>query len=167
MEIALGDLKVPSTLRTACRGVEAIITTASSTFSRQPGDSIQTVDRDGYFSLIDIAKQEGIRRFVYTSIPQNLRYESPLTRAKAAVAEHLKASGIEYTVLAANYFMEVWLSPAVGFDAQNGRATIYGTGERSIGFVSYRDVAKVAITLRKCFEEPDHLYCGTGKRDAA
>jgi uncharacterized protein YbjT (DUF2867 family) len=144
-EIALGDLKEPATLRVACHGVDAIVATASSTLSHQPGDSLQTVDLDGYFSLIDVAKQEGVRRFVYTSIPQNMNYESPLTRAKTAVAQCLSASGIYYTVLAANFFMEVWLSQALGFDFQKARATIYGTGEQPIGFVSYKDVAEAAV----------------------
>lgn len=144
-EIVYGDLKERSSLQNALQGIEAIITTASSTFSRQPGDSIETVDRQGYLSLIDAARETGVRRFVYTSIPQTMRYESPLTRAKAEVAEYLKRGGIDYTVLAANFFMEVWLSPAVGFDPQNARATIYGSGDRLIGFVSYKDVAEIAV----------------------
>jgi uncharacterized protein YbjT (DUF2867 family) len=144
-EIAYGDLKEPGSLQTACRGIDAIVTTASSTFSQLPGDSIQTVDRDGYFSLIDAAKQAEVRRLVYTSIPQNLQYESQLTRSKVEVAEQLRASGIDYTVLGANSFMEIWLSRAVQFDPQNARAAIYGTGERPIGFVSYKDVAEIAV----------------------
>src|SRR5256885_10540625 len=31
----------------ACRGAATVITTASTTFSRQAGDSIQTVDQEG------------------------------------------------------------------------------------------------------------------------
>lgn len=152
-EIAYGDLNEPSSLQIACRGAEAIVTTASSTFSRQPGDSIETVDRDGYFRLIEVAKNTGVRKLVYTSIPQNMRYESPLTRAKFEVADRLKSSGIDHTVLAANFFMEVWLSPALGFDPQNARATIYGTGDRPVGFVSYKDVAQIAVgslTVEAC-----------------
>src|SRR5688500_17795240 len=51
-EIAPGDLKDPSSLRAACKGVNAVISTASSTLSRQEGDSIQTVDLEGQLSLI-------------------------------------------------------------------------------------------------------------------
>jgi hypothetical protein len=43
--------------------------------------------------LVTILTREQQRRFVYTSIPQNLRYGSPLTRAKVAVAHHLEAAG--------------------------------------------------------------------------
>ena len=144
-EIVYGDLKQRDSLQTAFQGIDAVVTTASSTLSHQPGDSIQTVDRDGYFSVIDLAKVAGIGQFVYTSIPQTMQYESPLTRAKAEVTHRLQASGIDYTVLAANFFMEGWLSPASGFDAQNARATIYGTGDWPIGFVSYKDVAEIAV----------------------
>ena len=40
-QIAQGDLKDPASLDAACRGVTAIISTASSTISRQQDDSIE------------------------------------------------------------------------------------------------------------------------------
>src|SRR5213078_3988368 len=42
-----GDLKNRSSLDAACRGMSAIISTASATLSRQEGDTLQTVDRQG------------------------------------------------------------------------------------------------------------------------
>jgi NADH dehydrogenase len=123
----------------------AVITTASSTLSRRDGDSIETVDRVGYLNLIEAARQADVGRFVYTSIPGDLRYDCPLTRAKRETEAALAGSGLQYTVLRANYFMEVWLSPALGFDYPNGRATIYGNGEQPLAWVSYRDVAGVAV----------------------
>jgi NADH dehydrogenase len=145
VESVVADLKDPASLRGACRSVEAVITTASSTFSQQAGDSIETVDRAGHLNLIEAARQAGVRRFVYTSIPRDLRYGCPLTRAKREIEAALAASGLVYTVLQANYFMEVWLSPALGFDYPNGRATIYGTGDQPLAWVSYRDVAGFAV----------------------
>ena len=35
-----------------------------------------------------------------------------------------------YTILQASYFMEVWLTPALGFDAANGKVRLYGDGSR-------------------------------------
>jgi NADH dehydrogenase len=142
---AIGDLKDPDSLSQACAGVSAVITTASSTLSRQEGDSIETVDRQGQLHLIDAAKRAGVRRFVYVSIPPDGHYDCPLSQAKREVEAALAHGGIEYTVLQANYFMEVWLSPALGFDYANGRATVYGSGEQPIGWVSYRDVAGFAV----------------------
>ena len=106
-----------------------MITTASSTFSRQEGDSIETVDRLGHLHLVEAAKRAGVRQFIYISIPPGARHTMPALQAKDEVEAALERSGMEYTVLLANYFMEVWLSPALGFDYENRRATIYGSGE--------------------------------------
>jgi uncharacterized protein YbjT (DUF2867 family) len=40
--------------------------------------------------------------------------------------------------------MEVWLSLAVGFDAANAKAQIYGSGEEPISWISFLDVARFA-----------------------
>jgi uncharacterized protein YbjT (DUF2867 family) len=47
VDVVIGDLKDRRSLDAACRGVSAIVSTASSTLSRQEGDSIESVDRDG------------------------------------------------------------------------------------------------------------------------
>jgi uncharacterized protein YbjT (DUF2867 family) len=143
-EIVQGDLKDRSSLNAACRGVEAVITTASSTLSRQEGDSIQSVDLDGQINLINAAKDSDVKHFVLTSFSQ-CDIEFPLQTAKRTVENHLKSSGLTYTILRPTCFMEVWLSPALGFDADNAKAQIYGSGENKISFISYKDVAKFAV----------------------
>jgi nucleoside-diphosphate-sugar epimerase len=40
--------------------------------------------------------------------------------------------------------MEVWRSPALGFDAVHGKVRIYGDGNQPISWISYRDVARAA-----------------------
>jgi uncharacterized protein YbjT (DUF2867 family) len=144
VEIVQGDLKDRSTLDAACRGVTAVITTASSTLSRQAGDTIQTVDLEGQLSLIDAAKAAGVERCVLVSFP-HVDIEFPLQTAKRRVEQHLKDSGLRYTVLQPTFFMEVWLSPALGFDAANATAQIYGSGQNRISWISYKDVAKFAV----------------------
>jgi len=52
--LGAGDLK-DGPRSTACRGASAVISTASSTMSRQDGDSIESVDRQGQLHLIDAA----------------------------------------------------------------------------------------------------------------
>lgn len=41
--------------------------------------------------------------------------------------------------------MEVWLSPALGFDYANGSARVYGDGTRPMAPISYHDVAGFAV----------------------
>jgi len=41
--------------------------------------------------------------------------------------------------------MEIWLSPHLGFDFANARATIYGSGEKKISYISLHNVADFAV----------------------
>ena len=54
-------------------------------------------------------------------------------------------SNLNYTILQPGFFMEIWLSPAVGFDFPNSKATIYGEGKNKICWVSLMDVAAIAV----------------------
>jgi uncharacterized protein YbjT (DUF2867 family) len=144
VELAEGDLKDPASLARACAGVQSVISTASSTLTRQAGDSIETVDRRGQLSLVDAARTAGVEHFVFVSFRDNPAIRYPLTEAKRAVETALAASGMAYTILQASYFMEVWLTPALGFDAANGKVRIYGEGSQPISWISYKDVARAA-----------------------
>src|SRR2546426_6866258 len=77
-----GDLKDRASLDAACRGVATVITTASTTFSRQAGDSIQTVDLEGQVRLGDAAKAARGSPFGFVSCAPQITTGSPLTTAK-------------------------------------------------------------------------------------
>jgi len=143
-EIVSGDLKDRPSLDAACRGVSAIISTASSTLSRLEGDTIRTVDHEGQLSLVDAARAAGVAHFVLISF-SGMNVEFPLQTAKREVERHLKESGMTYTILQPTFFMEVWLSPALGFDAAQGTAQVYGSGQHKISWISFQDVAEFAI----------------------
>jgi uncharacterized protein YbjT (DUF2867 family) len=61
------------------------------------------------------------------------------------VEKHLVESGLRYTILQPTYFMEIWLSPAVGFDYPNAKATVYGEGKKKVSWISIKDVAAFAV----------------------
>jgi uncharacterized protein YbjT (DUF2867 family) len=144
-EIVNADLKDRASIDATTRGVDSVISTATSTLSRQEGDSIDTVDRQGQINLIDSAKAVGVKRFVLISFNHPKAPAScALTEAKVTAEQRLMKSGMEYTILRPSPFMEIWLSPALGFDAANGKATIYGTGENPISWISLFDVAAFA-----------------------
>lgn len=146
IELVEGDLKDRPSLDAACQGVTTVITTASATRSRQEGDAIQTVDLEGQVSLVDAAKAAGTKHFVYISyrhIDPNV--DCPLSIAKRTVEQHLRESGLTYTILWPGFFMEAWLSPRLGFDYPNAKARIYGSGQKKNPWISFRDVAKYAI----------------------
>lgn len=147
IETVLGDLRHPSSLDRACAGVDALITTVSSMpFSYVPGvNDIATTDLAGSVALIDAARRAGVAHVVYTSFSANLDLEMPLGNAKRTVERHLRESGLRYTILRPSCFMEVWLSPAVGFDAANARASICGSGEAPVSYIAAGDVAEFAV----------------------
>jgi len=144
VECVVGDVRDRASLDSACRGVQTVVSTVTTTRSRQPGDSIETTDEAGQLNLVEAARSAGVGRFVYVSYSGNLADEGPLTHAKRAVETSLTASGMTYVILRPSYFMEVWLSPNVGFDYPNRQATIYGDGGGKISFISLGDVAEFA-----------------------
>lgn len=144
IETVLGDLRDPASLSTACRGVEAVITTATTTISMQPGDSIPVTDQQGQLDLVQAARQAGVRKFIYISVPQGSE-PCPLTSAKRTVEGAIMSSGMDYTILCSTILMEIWLSPLLGFDYPNAKATIYGDGHAKNAFISLGDVAEYAV----------------------
>jgi NADH dehydrogenase len=146
-ELAKGSLLDRDSLTAACRGVETVICTVSSMpFSYQPGvNDIQTVDQDGVINLITAAKAAGVKHFILTTFSGNLDLDFPLRNAKRAAEQRLKESALSYTILRPSYFMEIWLSPAVGFDAANAKAAVYGDGDQLLSWISFKDVARFAV----------------------
>ena len=143
-ELATGDLKDPASIQAACAGVSAVLSTASSTLSRQSGDTIDGVDRVGQLRLIEAAAAAGVKHFVYVSFSE-MAEDFALQRAKREVEQALMASGMTYTILRPTFFMEVWLSPALGFDVAARRARIYGEGVNPISWISFPNVAEFAV----------------------
>ena len=147
VELCVGDLKDPDSLAAACRGVYAVISTASSTLSRQAGDSIESVDGAGQMSLVNAAKTANVGRFLFVSFRQPPGISFALGDAKRNVEKAI--ASMNFTVVQASYFMEVWLSPALGFDYANATARICGPGTSPISWVSFVDVAEMcAVAIR-------------------
>jgi uncharacterized protein YbjT (DUF2867 family) len=147
VELFTGDLKDPGSIGAACEGVDSVISTASSTLSRQAGDSIDSVDAAGQLNLVNAAKQATVGRFVFVSFRRPAGTSTPLSDAKQQV--EIAAESLNFTIIQASWFMEVWLSPALGFDYGKATARIYGSGTNPISWVSYQDVAEMcALGLR-------------------
>jgi len=144
VELVSGDLKDPASLNAACRDATAVITTASSTLSRQAGDSIESVDRDGQLALVDAAIAASVERFILISFAE-IAFDCPLQAAKRAVEDRLRGSGMSFTILQPTCFTEVWLSPALGFDLAHAKARIYGEGTNKMSWISFQDVAQIAV----------------------
>lgn len=144
-EIVSGDLKEPASLSAACAGTDMVITTANS-MRRGGDDTVERVDASGTRALIDAAVESRVGRFVYVSV-WGAAPESPVPfmRAKAENEEHLRSSGMPWTILAPNAFMESWPGAVVGERVMAGRdAVIVGEGRTRHAFIAEHDVAQFA-----------------------
>ena len=146
IEIVDADLTKPETLPAACAGVETVLCTATS-MPEGKDDGLRRVDRDGMLALIDCAERSGVQHFVYTSYSGNIREDSPLETAKRDCEKRLLASKMRATILRPSYFMEMWLSPALGFDPASGRTRVYGSGEAKVSYISFHDVVAFALAV--------------------
>jgi uncharacterized protein YbjT (DUF2867 family) len=146
-ELVEGDLKDRASLDRGCAGATAVITTPTAILSQQQGDTFETVDLHGQMHLIDAGRAARVRHFVFISVSGNLlkRGDNPLVAAKHAVENHLRQSGLTYTILRPTFFTEIWLSPHLGFDFANAKATIYGSGENNVSYISLHNVADFAV----------------------
>ncbi len=140
-----GDLKDRASLDKACAGIETVITTATAAM-RSGDDTVDSVDRRGNRSLIEAAKAAGVSQFVFVSfLGADLNSPAPLFQAKAETESALRESGIPFTILAPNYFLESWAGMVVGLPLQSHQPiTLVGEGLRLHSFISVADVAAFA-----------------------
>ena len=144
VETITGDMKDRASLDIAMKGIATVISTATSTISRQEGDSIETVDGTGQLNVVEAAKKAGVKHFVFISF-HSMPQEFPLQTAKRNVELALIESKMAFTILQPTMFMEMWLSPIIGFNYPESKATIYGDGKNKLCWVSLQDVAALAV----------------------
>jgi uncharacterized protein YbjT (DUF2867 family) len=158
----VGDLKDRASLDAATRGVDTVLTTANSAV-RSGADNVQSVEIEGNRNLIDAAAASGVKHFIFTSTMGAAPDSAiPLMRGKGLAEQHLKASGVPYTILAPNGFMEVWLPMVIGIPLQSGQpVTLVGEGNRKHTFVSSGDVAAFATAaIDNPASRNQHIFIG-------
>ncbi len=140
-----GDLKDRASLDKACDGIDTIITTATSAM-RGGEDTVDAVDRQGNRNLIEAAKAAGVKQFIFVSfLGADIHNPVPLFQAKAETEAALAESGMPYTILSPNFFMESWIGIVVGIPLQAHQpVTLVGEGRRIHSLISVGDVAAFA-----------------------
>jgi len=114
VDYAVGDVREPETVAAAVAGVDAVISAiGSSGRAQDPSNSPEAVDYGGVRNLVDAAAAAEVSRFVLVSSmgatiedhPLNQMFDNVL-RWKFKGEEHLRASGISYTILRAGGLTE-------------------------------------------------------------
>lgn len=147
-EVVYGDLKDRGSLDTAVAGIDTVITTANAV-QRGGEDTLETVDRQGTLNLVDAAQGAGVRHFIYTSANgASAEHPVPLFQIKEACQQAIAGSGMTYTFVQPNLFMEVWIGVMVGLPLSMGQSIqLIGQGDHAHNFISEGDVAAFLINM--------------------
>lgn len=139
-ETVLGDLEQDCS--EAMRGCDAVIFTAGSGPHTGPDKTID-VDQDGAIRLVDTARTMGIKRFIMVSSmgagapekgPEKLRH---YLQAKHNADEHLKSSGLNFTIVRPGRLTD---------DEGTGKVAV-SAGLENFGQIPRQDVARVLLAV--------------------
>src|SRR5438132_13257671 len=132
-----------ATIQAAGAGKDAVISKITTIQTTQPDDSFEATDGEGTKSLIDAAKKAGASKFVFVSFDTTKAGDNPLTKAKREVEEHLKQSGLDYTILHSTLFCESWLGSMLFADPVACTAKVYGQATDNLRYFEVADVDHV------------------------
>ena len=141
VELAAGDVRIPSSLEPALVDVETVI--SAITGFGPGGSGPRQVDLQGNQNLIAAAAAAGVKHFVLVSIHgASSDHPMELYRAKLTAEESLRSSNLGWTIIRPTVFMELWAGIVGDSLIKSGAATVFGRGENRINFVSVEDVAR-------------------------
>ncbi len=137
---AAADLRDPSTLPAALDEADVVVAAAHG-MDPGTGESPAEVDRDGNIALIDVARVRGADVVLVSVVGASADHPLELHRMKWAAEQHLRASGIPWTIVRASAFAEMWVD-MLRESAHDGKGPqVFGDGDNPINFVSVQDVA--------------------------
>ncbi|WP_373987319.1 NmrA/HSCARG family protein [Duganella sp. BuS-21] len=103
IELVVGDLDDAASLVAAMSGVSGVYSVQNP---RGVGTVVEVAQGK---ALVDAAKQAGVRQFVYSSVASADQSTGvPLFDSKFVIEQHLRASGVPFTIVRPVYFMDNW-----------------------------------------------------------
>lgn len=142
-QIVIGDMGDIESVRRACNGIETAFLLMSNT--RKQAQIEKT--------FIDVAINSGVSRIVNLSASgADIHSSVELDRIHGEVEEHLKQSGLHFTIIRPNYFMQNLLHSADTI-SNEGRVFL-PFGSAKTGMIDVRDVASFIFHV---ITEPGHI----------
>lgn len=174
VEIAFGDLQDPDSIDQAIDGVTEVVATANTVAPRK-GDRRRDILDHGYAHLIAAAEREGVKQFVFVSVPEMPGQDDTEEFAFKRINERrLIASSVPHTIVRFPMFTEVWLAlsgssiPERGeprsplrrpyaftqrfrrltghMVEDHGRLLVNGSAENRHAFISVHDAARITAS---------------------
>jgi NADH dehydrogenase len=139
-DFVAADLRDPSTLAPALNGADTVVAAAHG-MDPANGESPAEVDRDGNIALIEAARTRDADVVLVSVVDASGHHPLELHRMKWAAEQHLRSSGVGWTIVRASAIAEMWMEM---FDqsAKAGKGPqVFGDGDNPVNFVSVEDVA--------------------------
>lgn len=145
-EVVRGDLNDPTQLT---RSLESVYGVFGVTTPAQGGPDAEV--RQG-LNLVDAAKRSRISHFVFTSVGSaDRRTGVPHFESKFQIEEHLRGTGMHYTILRPVFFMENWLG--LREPIEQGTLALPLSPDTRLQMIAVEDIGIVATMA---FERPGH-----------
>lgn len=143
LEIIEAEVTKPEMLKDICKDVNVVISTIGIT-RQKDGLTYMDVDYQANANLIDEAKKNGVKKFIYISVlnGEKLRHLK-MCDAKEKLGDYLKSSGLDYCIIRPNGFfsdMGDFLNMAKG-----GKVYLFGDGKLKLNPIHGKDLAKVVV----------------------
>ncbi len=136
VELVVGDVSNADTVTRALEGVE-------KAFLTLPNGQRQ-LEQEKQFT--DLAVAAGVKHLVKMSSMEAVAHaETPIPRAHWAVEEYIRASGLDWTMVKPNFFMQNLLSSAGSIKAQRKFSLPMGNG--TTGMADIRDIGAVCAEV--------------------
>lgn len=146
VEITEGDVREAGSVTRAMAGIRTVVS-AIHGFGDVGDVSPASVDRDGNRTLVDAAAAANANVILMSVVGASATHPIELFRMKYAAEQHLRASGVPWTILRATAFAELWIDLLTQTARGSGRPVIFGRGVNPINFVSVGDVAALVERL--------------------
>ena len=104
-DIFVGHATRPETLKGLCQGIDVVFSSLGTrSFRRKP--TFWEVDYQGNLNLLEAAKREGVKHFIFVSVVRGSEMArlTPIAEAREKVAQAVKESGMDYTIFAPTGF---------------------------------------------------------------
>lgn len=144
VETVTGDVREPDTLGPALSGVTTVVSAVHGLVG-SGGVTPESVDRDGNRNLVDAAATARADVILLSVVGASPDHPMELFRMKWAAEEHLRASGLAWTIVRSNAFAETWIELLRESAVKSGRPQVFGNGDNPINFVTVRDVADAVV----------------------
>jgi uncharacterized protein YbjT (DUF2867 family) len=136
VELAVGNMEDPASLDRALAGADALFGVTT------PFEGI-AAEADKGIALVEAARRAGIAHMVYTSACNADRHTGiPSFESKLRVEQHLRASGVPFTLVAPVYFMENLRTSFSLARLREGEYTRWMPLDRKLQLITVEDIGR-------------------------